>query len=141
MRPFIEAMFEVRTPSRSVAWLTLLCRFESLSPPGWAEADVASMSKQIAANAMRRIIESVFRRQCPNSLPFSPPQALRRAAVWHPVAVIGAKPPRIVLGQGVAVALAVGGAYEGRDNLQIPFLNLKGLLPQVGESRVDVQLE
>jgi hypothetical protein len=55
--------------------------------------------------------------------------------------VIVAQRPGIVLGQGVAVALAVGGAHERRDDVEVPLADLRRLAPQVGQAQVDVQLE
>ena len=47
----------------------------------------------------------------------------------------------IVLGQRVAVALAVGGAHERRHDLEVPLGDLVRLAPEVGEPEVDVELE
>src|SRR4029453_4815617 len=57
------------------------------------------------------------------------------------VPVIAAERARSVLRQRVAVALAVRGAEERRDHLEIPFAHAAGLAPEVGEAEVDVQLE
>ena len=46
-----------------------------------------------------------------------------------------------VLGEGVAIALPVGGAQERSDDLEIPLGHAAGLAPEVGEPQVDVQLE
>ncbi len=46
-----------------------------------------------------------------------------------------------VLGEGVAVALAVRGAEEGGHDVQIPLIDAAGLAPEVGEPEVDVELE
>ncbi len=46
-----------------------------------------------------------------------------------------------VLGEGVAVALPVGGAHEGGNDLEIPLGDVGRLPPQVGEAQVDVELE
>ena len=46
-----------------------------------------------------------------------------------------------VLGQRVAVALAVGGAHERRHDLEVPLADLARLAPEVGEPEVDVELE
>ena len=48
---------------------------------------------------------------------------------------------RIVLGESVAVALAVGRAHEGGDDIEIPFADVGGFAPEVGEPEVDIQLE
>ena len=70
----------------------------------------------------------------------------RRGAGWccalgHAVAVVGAERAGELLGQRVAVALAVGGAHEGGDDFERPFLDPGGLAPEVGEAKVDVELE
>src|SRR5205823_8853158 len=44
-------------------------------------------------------------------------------------------------GERVAVALAVRGAHERRDDLDVPLADLAGLAPEVGEPEVDVELE
>ena len=64
-----------------------------------------------------------------------------RPAVGNAVAVLEAERARRVLGQGVAVALAVRGAHEGGDDLEVPLVDLAGLPPEVGEPEVDVELE
>jgi deoxyribonuclease-4 len=46
-----------------------------------------------------------------------------------------------VFGQRVAVTLAVGGTHEGRNDLDVPVVDLSGLAPEVGETEVDVELE
>ena len=46
-----------------------------------------------------------------------------------------------LLGQGVAVALAVGRAHERGDDLDVPLGDLVRLAPEVGEPEVDVELE
>src|SRR5688500_15700383 len=58
-----------------------------------------------------------------------------------PVAVIVAERARSVLGQRVAVALAVGGAHERGDDFEVPLGHLARLAPEVGEPEVDVELE
>src|SRR5207244_11452904 len=68
-------------------------------------------------------------------------RALAVAAAGHAIAVLEAEPPRRLLGQGIAVALAVGRAHEGGDDLEIPLADLACLAPQVGEPQVDVELE
>ena len=52
-----------------------------------------------------------------------------------------AEAARVVLGERVAVALAVGRAHERRDDLEVPLVDLGGLPPEVGEPEVDVELE
>src|SRR3954470_19890855 len=66
---------------------------------------------------------------------------LARAAGGDAVAVVGAEAAGRLLGQRVAVALAVGGADEGRDDVEVPLGDLPGLAPEVGETEVDVELE
>src|SRR5581483_6588253 len=48
---------------------------------------------------------------------------------------------RRLLRERVAVALAVGGAHERGDDLEVPLGHVGGLAPEVGEAKVDVQLE
>ena len=55
--------------------------------------------------------------------------------------MVVAERARIVLGQRVAVPLAVRGAHERRDDLEVPLGYLAGLTPEVGEPEVDVELE
>src|SRR5688500_5771937 len=57
------------------------------------------------------------------------------------VSVVVAERARIVLGQRVAVPLAVRVAHERRDDLEVPFRHVPDLAPQVGEPEVDVELE
>src|SRR5689334_16675704 len=64
-----------------------------------------------------------------------------RSLSRHAIAVIVAKRTRRVLGQGVAVSLAVGGAHEGGDDLEVPLRYLACLAPEVGEAEIDVELE
>ena len=49
--------------------------------------------------------------------------------------------PGRVLGQRVAVALAVGGAHEGADDLEVPLGDVVRLAPEIGETDVDVELQ
>ena len=44
-----------------------------------------------------------------------------------------AERPRGVLGERVAVPLAVGGAHEGRHDLKVPVRDVGSLAPEVGE--------
>src|SRR5690242_21837800 len=46
-----------------------------------------------------------------------------------------------VLGQRVAVALAVCGPEKGGDDLEVPLGHVEGLTPEIGEAEVDVELE
>ena len=55
--------------------------------------------------------------------------------------MVAAELARVVLGQGVAVALAVGGPHERGDDLEVPVVHVAGLRPEVGEADVDIQLE
>ncbi len=55
--------------------------------------------------------------------------------------MLGAERARLLLAQRVTVALAVGGAHEGRDDLQRPLLDPRGLAPEIGQPEVDVELE
>ena len=65
--------------------------------------------------------------------------AMRRRG--DPVAVLVTERPGSVLGQRVAVALAVRGAHERGDHLEVPLRDLGGLAPEVGQTQVDVELE
>ena len=58
-----------------------------------------------------------------------------------PIAVIGTKRARRVLGQRVAVPLAVRRAHECGNHVEIPVLNIGGLAPEIREAEVDVQFE
>ena len=55
--------------------------------------------------------------------------------------MIVAERSRRVLGEGVAVALAVGGAHERGDDVEVPLGDVCGFAPEVGEPEVDVQLQ
>ncbi len=55
--------------------------------------------------------------------------------------MVEAERPRVVLGQRVAVALAIGSAHERSRDLHVPVLDLGQLAPQIGEPEVDVELE
>ena len=48
---------------------------------------------------------------------------------------------RRILGEGIAVALAVRRTHESRNDLEIPLGDVGGLPPQVGETEVDIELE
>jgi hypothetical protein len=63
------------------------------------------------------------------------------ATFGHAVPVLGAERARQVLGQGVAVPFAVGGAQEGPDDLEVPLGDVARLAPEIGETEVDVELE
>src|SRR3954451_23460034 len=57
------------------------------------------------------------------------------------VAVIVAKRTRRLLGQRVAIPLAVGRPHEGSDDVEVPLGDLPRFPPEVGEAEVDVELE
>src|SRR4029077_11720888 len=63
------------------------------------------------------------------------------AAARHLVSVLEAERPRRVLDEGIAIALAVRGPHERRDDLETPFGDVRRLAPEVGEAKVDVELE
>ena len=63
------------------------------------------------------------------------------AALGHAIPVLDAERAGRLLGQGVAVALAVRGADEGGDDLEVPLGDVGRLAPEVGEAEVDVELE
>ena len=63
------------------------------------------------------------------------------AARRDPVAVLFAQAARIVLGERVAVPLAVRSAHERRDDFEVPLADVGGLPPQVGKPKVDIELE
>src|SRR5438132_12302701 len=63
------------------------------------------------------------------------------AARGNPVAVLLAEAARVVLGERVAVALAVGRAHEGGHDLEIPVADVRGFAPEVGKPEVDVELQ
>src|SRR5205823_4133253 len=52
-----------------------------------------------------------------------------------------AEAPGQIFGQRVAVALPVGGAHEGCDDVEVPVLDLAGLAPEIGEAKVDIELQ
>src|ERR1700741_1312545 len=68
-------------------------------------------------------------------------RGLRRLARRDAVPVLVAERARRVLGERVAVALAVGRPEERGDDLEIPVGDVEGLPPEVGEAQVDVELE
>jgi len=55
--------------------------------------------------------------------------------------VVVTQRPRRVLGERVAIALAVGGSHERRHDVEVPVRDLSGLSPEIGQPEVDVQLE
>ena len=55
--------------------------------------------------------------------------------------MVAAEGARLVLGQRVAVALAVRGPHERGNHVEVPVVNLGRLGPEVGETEVDVELE
>src|SRR4029453_5571205 len=57
------------------------------------------------------------------------------------VSVLLAQASRALLGERVAVPLAVGGSDEGRDHVELPVADLVGLAPEIGETEVDVELQ
>src|ERR671936_1711668 len=63
------------------------------------------------------------------------------AAPGNAVSVLLAEGAGVVLGEGVAVPLAVGRAHERRDDLEVPLADVGRLPPEVGKPEVDVQLE
>src|SRR5262245_33170283 len=65
----------------------------------------------------------------------------RRPAIRNAVAVVAAEASRRILGQGIAITLAVRGPQEGGNDLEVPFADATRLAPEVGEPQVDVQLE
>ena len=64
-----------------------------------------------------------------------------RAPLGHAVAVLDAERAGRILGQGIAIALAVGGPNEGSDDLEVPLGDVVGLPPEVGKAKVDIELE
>ena len=67
--------------------------------------------------------------------------ALRDTAIGHSVSVLEAERARRLLGQGVAVPLAVGGSDKRSDDLETPLGNIHRFSPQIREAKVDVELE
>ena len=63
------------------------------------------------------------------------------AAPRNPIAVVVAQRAWRILGQRVAVTLPVGGPHEGRHDVEIPFRDLAGFSPEVGEAEVDIELQ
>ena len=59
----------------------------------------------------------------------------------HVVPVLEAQRSRRVLRERVAVPLAVRRAHERRDDLEVPFRDLRRLAPEVGETEIDIELE
>src|SRR6185437_12765068 len=64
-----------------------------------------------------------------------------RPAHGHSIAVLLAQAAGRVLREGVAVALPVGGAHEGRDDLDVPLVDLGCFTPEIGDPEVDVELQ
>ena len=65
----------------------------------------------------------------------------RLCALGHAVPVLDAERAGRLLGQRVAVALAVRGADERGDDLEVPLRYVGGFTPEVGQAEVDVELE
>ena len=65
----------------------------------------------------------------------------RFATAGDAVAVLLAENARRILGQRVAVSLAVRRAHESGDDLKVPLADLGRLAPEVGQPQVDVELE
>jgi hypothetical protein len=65
----------------------------------------------------------------------------RTAPGGYPVPVVLAETARSVLGERVAIPLAVGGPHERGDDVEVPILDVGCLPPEVGETEVDVELE
>ena len=55
--------------------------------------------------------------------------------------MVGTERAGQLLGESIAVALAVRRPHEGSDDLERPVLDPGGLAPEVGEPQVDVELE
>jgi hypothetical protein len=66
---------------------------------------------------------------------------LRGTAAGNAVPVLLAEQARRLLGERVAVALAVGRPDEGGHDVELPLADLAGLPPEVCEAKVDVELE
>src|SRR5882672_11676064 len=62
-----------------------------------------------------------------------------RPAGRDPVPVVVAERARQILGEGVAVPLAVRGPHEGGDDVEVPLRDVGGLAPEVGQAEVDVE--
>jgi hypothetical protein len=57
------------------------------------------------------------------------------------IPVVVAQRARKIFGEGVAIALAVGGPHERGDDVEVPLRDVGGLAPEVGQAEVDVELE
>src|SRR3954463_13683102 len=66
---------------------------------------------------------------------------LGRRARRNAVPVFVAERAWRVLGERVAIALAVRGSEEGGYDLEVPVRHVQSLTPEVGETEVDVELE
>jgi deoxyribonuclease IV len=55
--------------------------------------------------------------------------------------VVAAERAGRILGEGIAIPLAVSGTKERSDDVEIPLVDAARLAPEVGEPKVDVQLE
>ncbi len=66
---------------------------------------------------------------------------VRGLAIRDAVPVLVAERTRRVLGESIAIALAVCRAKERRDDFEIPLAHVDRLPPKVGEAEVDVELE
>ena len=65
----------------------------------------------------------------------------RTAPRGNSIPVVLAEAARSVLGERVAIPLAVGGPHERGDDVEVPILDVGCLPPEVGETEVDVELE
>src|SRR5207302_3300720 len=57
------------------------------------------------------------------------------------VPVLVAERARRILGESVAVPLAVRRTEEDCDDVEVPLAHVDGLAPEVGEAEVDIELE
>ena len=55
--------------------------------------------------------------------------------------MIGTERARQILGQRVAVALAVGSPHERGDDVKRPLFDTGSLAPEIGKPQIDVELE
>lgn len=62
-------------------------------------------------------------------------------AIRDAISVVATERAGRVLGESVAVALAISGAQERGNDLEIPIANAARLAPEVGQTQVDIQFE
>jgi hypothetical protein len=117
-------------PVDSAQFAYLRCARTPLEQPSEARTAAFASATSLRRRAVSALHEIARR-----------PGGARLAPLGHAVPVLDAERARRLLGEGVAVALAVGGANERGDDLEIPLRDVGGLAPEIGQAKVDVELE